>query len=209
MWFLCFLGINSFIFGDMNSEWSWELLIVLFCCEWIRMGFFGRTKEYRSYPAAMTDFSPAISCLLIGIIRRSNGWYPTIFEVEGEYHLQGSRKTDFWWTVMHVNIFRVIWGVEIWWDQHMLVHIIKKVFLKWYMIASCQRSRKFLHDQLWFYQASFQLLFLVLTFLLQYFCLLYCWNLCSKVFHKRMRQKKISYLHSNLVLMKIWHNMFW
>ena len=57
---------------------------------------------------------PDIYCLLIGIGIRLNKWNPTIFGVELECHLQGSRKTDVWLIIMHVKIFRVVLLVAIW-----------------------------------------------------------------------------------------------
>ena len=54
---------------------------------------------------------PDIYCLLVDIGRRQKKWHPTIFEFEGDCHLQGLWKTDVWWFVIHVNIFR---GFEEW-----------------------------------------------------------------------------------------------
>ena len=77
---------------------------------------------------------PTISSLWMEIGRRRNKWHPTVFEVEGECNLQGSWNSYVWSIMMHVNICQVIWGVEIWWDQQMVVHRRKKGFLMWNLI---------------------------------------------------------------------------
>ena len=83
--------------------WQGELAVILIIIDSFLLLFLtvygclvGLQRKIDHNLLLLEIFIPANSCLLMCIYRRQNKYHPTIFEGEGEFHLEGSQKIGVW-----------------------------------------------------------------------------------------------------------------